>query len=191
LIVGGHEAVLFVLTYIDLGHGVKHIHDAKIVSHDRELAAFFESMMDSEHKVSPKLAANWLLGPVAAALNRTDAALSSAKLNADQLAKLILRVEDGTISNNIARNVFEEVWEQGLDPDTVIDKNNLRLIDDDASIKKIVDDVLAANPKQLEEYRAGNVKIFGYFVGQAMKASQGKVDPKKLNAMLKNIIDQA
>ena len=166
-------------------------YDAKIVSHDRELAAFFESMMGSEHKVSPKLAANWLLGPVAAALNRTDAALSSAKLNADQLVKLILRVEDGTISNNIAKNVFEEVWEQGLDPDTVIDKNNLRLIDDDASIKKIVDDVLAANPKQLEEYRAGNVKIFGYFVGQAMKASQGKVDPKKLNAMLKNIIDQA
>lgn len=165
-------------------------YDARILSHDRQYTQFFESIM-STGKIPSKLAANWLLGPVAAALNRSDIPLDGSKITPDILTNLLERVEDGTISNNIAKAVFEEVWETGALPDTIIAQKGLKQITDDSSIVALIQDVLSENAKQLAAYKAGNTKIYGFFVGQVMKASQGKVDPKRLNALLKDLLDKS
>ena len=159
-------------------------YDAKILSHDKSYSAFYEKLMDIS-KSSSKSASNWLLGPVAAAINRSGTPLEKSHLSPEKLSNLLERIEDGTISNSIAKNIFEEIWETGALPDTIIEQKGLKIISDVASIQLLIDSVLERNPKQVEQYRAGNEKIFGYFIGQAMKESQGKVDPRKLNELLK------
>ena len=165
-------------------------YDAKILSQDKDYATFFEQVM-TIGKAPAKSVCNWLLGPVAAAINRSGLSLKNSHLTPEKLSNLLHRVEDGTISNNIAKSVFEEVWEVGTLPDTIIAQKGLKIISDEKSIRTLIQNILDNNEKQLLAYQSGNEKIYGYFVGQAMKASQGKVDPQKLNKILKDILGKS
>ncbi|MGH8272596.1 MAG: Asp-tRNA(Asn)/Glu-tRNA(Gln) amidotransferase subunit GatB, partial [Gammaproteobacteria bacterium] len=160
-------------------------YDAGVLSAERELADYYEAVVAALGGEA-KLAANWVMGELAAALNRDGLDITASKLDASVLAGLLRRVVDGTISGKLAKDVFEGVWNGEGDADAVIEKRGLRQISDPDAIAKIVDEVIAANPAQLADYRAGKDKLFGYFVGQAMKATKGKANPAELNRLLKD-----
>jgi len=132
-----------------------------------------------------KLAANWVMGDFSGALNRDNAEVSTARVSSDALAGLLARIQDDTISGKIAKEVFEAMWAEGATADAVIEAKGLKQITDTGAIEAAIDAVMAANPKQLEEYRSGKDRLFGFFVGQAMKATQGKANPGQLNDLLK------
>ncbi len=160
-------------------------YDAGILAYDRDYAQFFEALMSQEQPNNSKTTANWLLGTIAAALNRTNTNLSNSNINPQQIHILLKRIEEGVISNNIAKTIFEQMWQTGEETDTIIDKKGLKLINDESAIMEFIDEVVNNNPKQVTDYKEGNVKLFGYLVGQCMKISQGKVDPAQLNKLLK------
>ncbi|HEX5313399.1 MAG TPA: Asp-tRNA(Asn)/Glu-tRNA(Gln) amidotransferase subunit GatB, partial [Gammaproteobacteria bacterium] len=159
-------------------------YDAGVLTSERDLADYYEALVAAIGG-EPKLAANWVMGELAAALNREGLAIASSKLGAPVLAGLIGRVVDGTVSGKLAKEIFEAMWAGEGEADVVIEKRGLKQISDPAALAKIVDDVIAANPAQLRQYRDGRDKLFGYFVGQAMKATQGKANPAELNRLLK------
>ena len=159
-------------------------YDAGVLTAERELADYYEVVVAALGEEA-KLAANWVMGELAAALNRDGIAISASKLEAPVLAGLLRRVVDGTISGKLAKDVFEGMWSGEGDADAVIEQRGLRQISDPDAIAKIVDEVIAANPAQLADYRSGKDKLFGYFVGQAMKATKGKANPAELNRLLK------
>ncbi|MGH8272819.1 MAG: Asp-tRNA(Asn)/Glu-tRNA(Gln) amidotransferase subunit GatB [Gammaproteobacteria bacterium] len=159
-------------------------YDAGVLTAERELADYYEAVAAALGGEA-KLAANWVMGELAAALNREGLAISASKLDAPALAGLIGRVVDGTISGKLAKDVFLAMWAGEGDADAVIEKRGLKQISDPAALERVVDEVIAANPAQLEQYRAGKEKLFGYFVGQAMKATKGKANPAELNRLLK------
>jgi aspartyl-tRNA(Asn)/glutamyl-tRNA(Gln) amidotransferase subunit B len=159
-------------------------YDAGVLSASRELAAYYEEVV-REVGGEPKLAANWVMGELAAALNKENLDISSGRLPAAQLAGLLKRVADQTISGKIAKEVFEVMWAEGTGADAVIEAKGLRQITDAGAIERVIDEVLARNPGQLSDYRAGKDKLFGFFVGQVMKATGGKANPAQLNELLK------
>jgi len=132
----------------------------------------------------PKLAANWVMGDLAAALNKEGLEVSSGKLTAARLGELLRRISDRTISGKIAKEVFEIMWADGADADDVIESKGLRQITDSGAIERAIEEAMARNPAQLAEYRAGKDKLFGFFVGQVMKATGGKANPAQLNELL-------
>jgi aspartyl-tRNA(Asn)/glutamyl-tRNA(Gln) amidotransferase subunit B len=148
------------------------------------MAAYFETVV-GELGGQPKLAANWVMGELAGALNKENLEVTQSRVNAQALAGLIGRIADNTISGKIAKDVFEAMWAEGQSADAIIDARGLRQITDTASIEQAIDEVMARNPQQLAEYRAGKDKLFGFFVGQVMKATQGKANPAQLNELLK------
>ena len=150
----------------------------------RELAAYYEDVV-RRLGGEPKLAANWVTGDLAAFLNRDNLEIDASRVGAAQLAGLVGRIADQTISGKIAKDVFEAMWESGRDADTIIAEKGLRQITDTGAIERAIDEVMAKNPGQLAEYRAGKDKLFGFFVGQTMKATQGKANPAQVNAILK------
>ncbi len=131
---------------------------------------------------------NWLLGEVSAWLNTNESSLTQSKLTPELLAGLISRIKDKTISSKIAKTVFEKMMDQGLDADAIIEKEGLKQESDEGAIEKMVDDVLAANPDQVANYKAAppekRKKMSGFFVGQIMKASKGKANPGVVNQLL-------
>ena len=131
------------------------------------------------------LAANWVMGELTRALNRENLSISESRIGATQLAGLLGRIADKTISGKIAKQVFEGMWTGEGDADEIIEARGLRQITDSGEITRIVDEVVAANPGQLEQYRAGKERVFGFFVGQVMKATQGKANPQQVNELLK------
>jgi aspartyl-tRNA(Asn)/glutamyl-tRNA(Gln) amidotransferase subunit B len=133
----------------------------------------------------PKLAANWVMGELSAALNRDNLDVAASRVDSTQLAGLIRRIVDSTISGKIAKDVFEAMWESGRDADAIIAEKGLKQITDTGAIEKAIDDVMSKNPGQLAEYRAGKDKLFGFFVGQVMKTTGGKANPAQLNELLK------
>ena len=133
----------------------------------------------------PKLAANWVMGELAGALNRDNLEVDASRVPAGALAGLLTRIGDGTISGKLAKEVFEAMWSEGRSADEIIDARGLRQITDTGAIERTIDAVIAASPTQLAEYRAGKEKLFGFFVGQVMKAMQGKANPAQLNELLK------
>jgi aspartyl-tRNA(Asn)/glutamyl-tRNA(Gln) amidotransferase subunit B len=163
-------------------------YDAGVLTASRELADYFEAVA-GRAAVEPKLAANWVMGELAAALNRDgleiDAVASSGKLPADKLAGLLKRIADQTISGKIAKEVFEAMWASDASADAIIEEKGLRQITDTAAIEKAIDEVMVKNPAQLADFRAGKDKLFGFFVGQVMKATGGKANPAQLNELLK------
>jgi aspartyl-tRNA(Asn)/glutamyl-tRNA(Gln) amidotransferase subunit B len=161
-------------------------YDANVMTQSKAFAAYFESCAQ-QIKGNEKLAANWLMGDVSAQLNRDEKSIEHAPISPAQLAKLILRITDGTISNKIAKEVFAAMWagEHAGDADTIIDAKGLRQISDAGALEKIIDEVIAANAKSVEEFRAGKDKAFQSLVGQAMKATQGKANPQQVNELLK------
>jgi len=160
-------------------------YDAGVLTASRELAAYYEEVVLAA-PADPKLAANWVMGDLAAALNKEALEVSSGKIPAGRLAELLQRIGDGTISGKIAKEVFELMWSQGSSADAVIESKGLRQITDSAAIARAIEEVLAKNPGQLAEYRAGKDKLFGFFVGQVMKATGGKANPAQLNELLRS-----
>ena len=134
---------------------------------------------------SVKLCANWVTGELAGALNRAGLEIAQSPLPAARLAALVTRVVDGTLSSKLAKEVFEAAWNGEGEPDDIIEKRGLKQISDGGEIEKLVDDVLAGNAKQVEDYRAGKDKAFNSLVGQVMKASRGKANPAQVNEILK------
>ncbi|TLZ21433.1 MAG: Asp-tRNA(Asn)/Glu-tRNA(Gln) amidotransferase subunit GatB [Gammaproteobacteria bacterium] len=159
-------------------------YDAGVLTGSRELAAYYEDVV-RELPREPKLAANWVMGELAAALNKENLEVGSGRLPAARLAGLLRRICDQTISGKIAKEVFETMWSEGASADAVIDARGLRQITDTAAIERVIDEVMARNPAQLAEYRAGKDKLFGFFVGQVMKATAGKANPAQLNELLR------
>ena len=159
-------------------------YDATVLTQSRAMAAFFEAAAKASGQ--PKLASNWIMGEVARRLNASEIDISQSPVSALLLAQLITRVADGTISNNAARQVFDALWnEEAGDVDQLIETKGLKQLNDSDALGKIVDTVLAANPKNVEEYRAGNSKALNALVGQIMKASQGKANPQQVNELLR------
>ncbi len=164
-------------------HGLVH-YDAAVLTANRELAAYYESVVATLGG-EPKLAANWVMGDLAAALNRDALEIAASRLSPPQLAGLLKRIADGTISGKIAKEVFEVMWAESAEADAVIESRGLKQITDTGAIERAIEQVMAANPSQLADYRAGKEKLFGFFVGQVMKATGGKANPAQLNELLK------
>ena len=165
-------------------HGLS-AYDAAQITQSLALARYFDEAVNAG--AAPKLASNWITGEIARRLNAQEIGIETAPVNAAQLAKLIGRIADGTVSNNAARQVFEALWSgEGLEVDAVIEAKGLKQMNDSGALEKIVDAVLATNQKNIDEYRAGKDKAFNALVGQVMKASAGKANPAQVNALLKS-----
>ena len=159
-------------------------YDAGVLTASRELAGYYEEVV-RRLGGEPKLAANWVSGDLAAFLNRDNLEIDASRVGPAQLAGLVGRIADQTISGKIAKDVFEAMWVSGRDADAIIAEKGLRQITDTGAIERAIDEVMAKNPGQLAEYRAGKDKLFGFFVGQTMKATQGKANPAQLNELLR------
>ncbi len=162
-------------------------YDAGVLTATREMGDFYEAVAAGCE--APKLSANWVMGEFSAALNRSEVELAEAPVNATALAGLLGRIQDETISGKIAKEVFEAMWNGEGDADAVIEAKGLKQITDTGAIDAIIDEVMAKNPQQLEQYRSGKDKLFGFFVGQVMKATQGKANPAQVNERLKAKLD--
>jgi aspartyl-tRNA(Asn)/glutamyl-tRNA(Gln) amidotransferase subunit B len=160
-------------------------YDAGVLSASRELGAYFEAVVARSGAAHAKLAANWVMGELASALNRDGVEIGVSRVPPDALGDLLLRIVDDTISGKIAKEVFEAMWSDGQSADAIIEARGLKQITDSGAIEGVIDAVIAANPKQLADYRSGKDKLFGFFVGQVMKATQGKANPAQLNELLK------
>jgi aspartyl-tRNA(Asn)/glutamyl-tRNA(Gln) amidotransferase subunit B len=158
-------------------------YDGGVLTASRELADYYEEVVRAA-PADPKLAANWVMGDLAAALNKEGLEVSSGRLTAARLGELLRRISDRTISGKIAKEVFEVMWADGTSADAVIESKGLRQITDSAAIERAIEEVMAKSPTQLAEYRAGKDKLFGFFVGQVMKATGGKANPAQLNELL-------
>ncbi|MGE4368731.1 MAG: Asp-tRNA(Asn)/Glu-tRNA(Gln) amidotransferase subunit GatB [Burkholderiaceae bacterium] len=162
-------------------------YDAAQITLSRAMADYFESVAAALPAGQAKLGANWVLGELSAALNRHELDISQSPVAPGALAALIGRIIDGTISNKMARDVFAAMWEgeNGGDPDAVIQARGLKQISDSGAIGAMIDEVLAAHPAIVEEYKAGKQKAFNSLVGQVMKAAKGKANPQQVNDLLK------
>ncbi len=158
-------------------------YDASVLTASRELATYYEAVVEAAGGEA-KLAANWVMGDLAAFLNKENREITECPVTAEALGQLLNRITDETISGKIAKEVFEAMWAGEGSADSIIEKRGLRQITDTAAIEAIIDQVIAANPQQLEQYRSGKDKLFGFFVGQAMKLTQGKANPAQVNELL-------
>jgi aspartyl-tRNA(Asn)/glutamyl-tRNA(Gln) amidotransferase subunit B len=159
-------------------------YDASILTASREMADFFETVLAAVPK-DAKLCANWIMGELNAQLNRDGLDMTQCPISAQQLGAMLARIADGTISNSGAKEVFRSMWTEGGEVDAIIEAKGLKQVSDAGAIEKIVDEVMAANTDKVAEYRSGKDKLFGFFVGQAMKASKGQANPAQLNDILK------
>jgi aspartyl-tRNA(Asn)/glutamyl-tRNA(Gln) amidotransferase subunit B len=164
-------------------HGLS-AYDAQVLTAGAEIAAFYEEVVRLLGG-NAKLAANWVGGDLAAFLNRDNLEIQASRVGAEGLAGLLARIVDDTISGKIAKEVFEAMWDQGGSADAIIAAKGLRQITDEGAIEAAIEAVMVANPSQLADYRSGKDKLFGFFVGQVMKATQGKANPARLNELLK------
>jgi aspartyl-tRNA(Asn)/glutamyl-tRNA(Gln) amidotransferase subunit B len=159
--------------------------DAAVMTQSPAMARYYEAVRDACGQ--PKLAANWLMGEVSKRLNAQGLSIEGAPVPAALLAALIRRIADGTVSNNGARQVFDALWAgEAAEVDAVIEARGLKQMSDSSALETIVDAVIAANAKSVDEYRAGKDKAFNALVGQVMKASQGKANPAQAGALLKS-----
>ena len=159
-------------------------YDATTLTQSRAMAAYFEQAAQACGQA--KLASNWIMGEISRRLNAEEIGMEAVKVTSSQLATLISRIQDGTISNNAARQVFEALWNgEATEVDAIIEAKGLKQMNDSGALEKIIDEVIAANPANVEQYRAGTDKAFNALVGQVMKASKGKANPQQVNELLK------
>ena len=163
-------------------------YDAGVLTASRELADYFEATVTASGNQG-KLAANWVMGELSGALNRDDRGIADSPVSADALGVLLQRIQDGTLSGKLAKQVFEAMWNGQGSADEIIEQQGLKQISDTSAIEAIIGEVLESNPKQIEQYRAGQHKLLGFFVGQVMKATQGKANPQQVNELLKKQLD--
>lgn len=160
-------------------------YDAGVLTASREIADYFEALLDKMGPEHAKLCANWVMGDLMGRLNREEIAIEDSPVKPESLAGLLKRIADNTLSNKLGKEVFEAMFKGEGEADEIIEKRGLKQITDAGVIEAIIDEVLAANPRQLAEYRSGKDKLFGFFVGQVMKAAKGKANPAQVNALLK------
>ncbi|MEZ5446270.1 MAG: Asp-tRNA(Asn)/Glu-tRNA(Gln) amidotransferase subunit GatB [Gammaproteobacteria bacterium] len=160
-------------------------YDAGVLTASRELADYYESTVAAANGEG-KLAANWVMGDLAAFLNKEGREITDSTVSPAMLGSLVNRIVDRTISGTIAKKIFELMWNGEGDPDAVIARHGLKQVTDTGTIDKAIAEVMAENPQQLEQYRSGKDKLFGFFVGQVMKKMQGKASPEQVNALLKD-----
>ncbi|WP_044041013.1 Asp-tRNA(Asn)/Glu-tRNA(Gln) amidotransferase subunit GatB [Caballeronia insecticola] len=164
-------------------------YDAGVLTSSKAMASYFEALVQKAGAGQAKIAANWIMGDVSAQLNRESLDIADSPVSAAQLALVIQRIADGTISNKIAKDIFQAIWdEKATDEgaaDRIIEAKGLKQISDTGALEAIIDEVLAANQKSVEEFRAGKEKAFNALIGQAMKATKGKANPQQVNELLK------
>jgi aspartyl-tRNA(Asn)/glutamyl-tRNA(Gln) amidotransferase subunit B len=170
-------------------------YDCQVLTQERATADFYEDLLKQVGKDQAKAAANLMTGEFASALNKDGISAAQSPLNASQLAKLIQRIADGTISNKIAKEIFTAMWEEKASDidavDRIIQAKGLKQISDSGALETIIDQVLAANQKSVEEFRAGKEKAFNALIGQIMKATQGKANPQQVNKLLTDKLNQS
>ncbi len=160
-------------------------YDAENIVMDKETAMFFEDTV-KHFNGKTKLAANWILGELSAVLHHDNIEITESPVSSLMLAKLLTRIKDGTISGKIAKEVFQTLWSGENNVDSIIESKGLKQITDSGEIETLVDQVINDNPHQVEQYKSGKYKVFGFFVGQVMKLSKGKANPQQVNQLLKN-----
>ena len=158
-------------------------YDSQIISSSKSMADFFDASLEKTKNYS--LLSNWLIGEISAYLNKEQIEIHESKLTADKVAMLINRIDDQTISGKIGKSIFEEMCLSGSTPDEIIESQGLKQISDDGAIEEIIMTVINENPSQVEAYLGGKEKLFGFFVGQVMKLTEGKANPKAVNSILK------
>lgn len=163
-------------------HGIPE-YDARVLTSDKSLAEYFEAAL--AHHANPKKISNWMMTELMRELKNADTDIEHCKVPAAHLARLVALIDAGTISGSIGKKVFEEMYGSGKNPDDIIREKNLVQVSDTGAIEKIIDEVMTANPSQLQEYRSGKDKLFGFFVGQTMKAMKGQGNPAIINDLLK------
>jgi len=162
------------------------VDDAAQLIAERETAAYFEAVAEGR---DPKIAANWVTGELFGALNRTDTDLSASSVSADMLGNLVDLIADGTLSNRLAKEVFEIMFDSGDDPEKIVEEKGMKQVTDTDAIEAAVDDAIAAGAAQVKQYKGGNEKVLGWFVGQVMKSTQGKANPQVVNEILRKKLD--
>lgn len=171
-------------------------YNASVLVAEKENADYFEAMLAATDKATGKApaemaskVANWVLGDLFGALNKAGTSIADSPVSAEQGAELLALVADGTISGRIAKDVFEEMFTSGKSAEAIVEDKGLKQVSDTGELEKIIDDIIAANPNQVEQYRGGKDKLIGFFVGQVMKATQGKANPGVVNGLLKPKLD--
>jgi aspartyl-tRNA(Asn)/glutamyl-tRNA(Gln) amidotransferase subunit B len=159
-------------------------YDANVLVATREMADFFEQV--AQRSQAPKLAANWVMGDLTAVLNRNNLSITESPVSAEHLAQLIQRLQDNTISSRMAKTLFEEMVNTHEAPDVLIERLGLKQVSDSGAIHQLIDEVIAANPQQVADFKAGKDKLFGFFVGQVMKQSKGQANPELVNQILRD-----
>jgi aspartyl-tRNA(Asn)/glutamyl-tRNA(Gln) amidotransferase subunit B len=164
-------------------------YDANSLTSSREMADLFDACVASVGASNAKLCANWLIGEVSAQLNRDALDMAQCPVSAPQLSGMLARIVDGTISNSGAKEVFRALWSEGGNADAIIEAKGLKQVSDSGAIEALVEEIIAGNADKVAEYRSGKDKLFGFFVGLAMKASKGKANPAQLNDILKKKLE--
>ncbi|MGK0289125.1 MAG: aspartyl-tRNA(Asn)/glutamyl-tRNA(Gln) amidotransferase subunit B [bacterium] len=167
-------------------HGLNR-YDASVLVASKEIANYFEGVVSDGASI--KLAANWIMGDFSRLLNEENLKIQDSKVTPEQLSAMIKLIEDGTISGKIAKTVFEEMFASGKAPDAIVEEKGLKQVSDEGELKAICQKILDANPGQVEQYRGGRDKLFGFFVGQTMKETKGKANPQVINKILKELLD--
>jgi len=157
-------------------------YDAENLTAQKSLADYYEAMLNDGAEA--KLAANWVMGELSAALNKNQMDVQESPISAKELSELVKRISDDTISGKIAKDVFKAMWEGNGSVDDIIESQGLKQMTDVGVIEHIIDGIIDNNSEQVEQFKAGNTKLLGYFVGQVMKATQGKANPKQVNQIL-------
>lgn len=160
-------------------------YDAHLLANNIHTAQYFEAAVKAADSAKPKLVSNWVNGDLAAALNKANLSITESPVSAEQLGELVKRIDDKTISNNIGKKVFEAIWNGEGNADAIIEQKGLKQLTDSTEINNIVDQIIASNPSQVAQYRAGKDKLLAFFVGQVMKATKGKANPEQVNARLR------
>ena len=163
-------------------------YESGILSSDKDLANFFEELVKTTNK--PKISGNWVIGELSAFLNKGNLNIQDSKVDAKNLGNLILRIEDKTISNKMAKEIFEEMWNSSKTPDEIISSKGVQQVTDEKEILALIDKSIEENPKQVEQFKSGNDKLLGFFVGQVMKSSQGKANPQQVNELIKKRLEE-
>jgi aspartyl-tRNA(Asn)/glutamyl-tRNA(Gln) amidotransferase subunit B len=161
-------------------------YNAEVLTANRDTAYYFEAALAAADGSHAATLANWILGELAGALNKAGVEIGESPIAPAALAKLVARIDDNTISGKIAKQVFEAMWQGEGGADDIIEARGLRQITDSGAIEALIDEVIAANPEQVEQFRAGKEKVLGFFVGQVMQKSRGKANPGQVNQMLRD-----
>jgi aspartyl-tRNA(Asn)/glutamyl-tRNA(Gln) amidotransferase subunit B len=159
------------------------VYDADLLTTDRELADYFETCLETFN--NPKPVSNWIMGPLLGVLNAAGKSIDASPVSPENLGRLLKLIEEGVISGKIAKTVFDEMAESNHAPDYIVKKRGLVQVSDASQIETAVDKVMAANADEVQAYRSGKTKLFGFFVGQVMRETKGKANPQVVNEVLK------